>query len=112
MSGDAHGRGSAVHSHAVAGLAHRPVPTLPNHRTDGMPAEPTPFSRSTRMLRTALGPDIGRYLEDPDISSPRSIAAARAKVRRRWRARIRAYSISKGRLWTACTNTCWVAGRI
>src|SRR5437667_8296954 len=32
-----------------------------------MPAEPTPFSRSTRMLRTALGPDIGGYLEDPDI---------------------------------------------
>jgi type IV secretion system protein TrbB len=32
-----------------------------------MPAEPTPFSRSTRMLRTALGPHIGGYLEDPDI---------------------------------------------
>ena len=32
-----------------------------------MPAEPTPFSRSTRMLRTALGPDIGGYLEDQDI---------------------------------------------
>jgi P-type conjugative transfer ATPase TrbB len=32
-----------------------------------MRAEPTPFSRSTRMLRTALGPDIGGYLEDPDI---------------------------------------------
>src|SRR6266566_8397014 len=32
-----------------------------------MSAEPTPFSRSTRMLRTALGPDIGGYLEDPDI---------------------------------------------
>jgi Flp pilus assembly CpaF family ATPase len=32
-----------------------------------MPAEPTRFSRSTRMLRTALGPDIGGYLEDPDI---------------------------------------------
>src|SRR6266700_3985376 len=32
-----------------------------------MPAEPTPFSRSTRMLRTALGPDIGGYLKDPDI---------------------------------------------
>ena len=32
-----------------------------------MPSEPTPFSRSTRMLRTALGPDIGGYLEDPDI---------------------------------------------
>jgi type IV secretion system protein TrbB len=32
-----------------------------------MPAEPTRFFRSTRMLRTALGPDIGGYLEDPDI---------------------------------------------
>src|SRR5438132_12066268 len=32
-----------------------------------MSAEPTPFSRSTRMLRTALGPDIGGYLENPDI---------------------------------------------
>src|SRR6516162_1488109 len=32
-----------------------------------MPAEPTWFTRSTRMLRTALGPDIGGYLEDPDI---------------------------------------------
>src|SRR6516225_4160360 len=32
-----------------------------------MPAEPTRFTRSTRMLRTALGPDIGGYLEDPDI---------------------------------------------
>src|SRR5260370_7991102 len=32
-----------------------------------MSAEPTPFSRSTRMLRTALGPDIGGHLEDPDI---------------------------------------------
>jgi Flp pilus assembly CpaF family ATPase len=33
-----------------------------------MSAEPTtPFSRSTRMLRTALGSDIGGYLEDPDI---------------------------------------------
>src|SRR6266481_7943458 len=32
-----------------------------------MRAEPTPFSRSTRMLRTALGPDIGGYLEDRDI---------------------------------------------
>src|SRR5437773_1819929 len=33
-----------------------------------MPAEPTPFSRSTRMLRTALGPDIGGYLEDPAVA--------------------------------------------
>ncbi len=32
-----------------------------------MPAEPTRFSRSTRMLRSALGPHIGWYLEDPDI---------------------------------------------
>ena len=32
-----------------------------------MPSEPTPFSRSTRMLRTALGTDIGGYIEDPDI---------------------------------------------
>src|SRR5258708_24084642 len=32
-----------------------------------MSAEPTRFSRSTRMLRTALGPDIGGYLQDPDI---------------------------------------------
>src|SRR6266700_7352581 len=32
-----------------------------------MPAEPTRLSRSTRMLRTALGPDIAAYLEDPDI---------------------------------------------
>ena len=32
-----------------------------------MPADPTRFSRSTRMLRTALGPDIATYIEDPDI---------------------------------------------
>jgi type IV secretion system protein TrbB len=32
-----------------------------------MPAEPHAVTRSTRMLRTALGPDIGGYLEDPDI---------------------------------------------
>src|SRR6266849_9237318 len=32
-----------------------------------MSAEPTRFSRSTRMLRTALGPDIGGYLEDDAI---------------------------------------------
>jgi Flp pilus assembly CpaF family ATPase len=32
-----------------------------------MVAEPSRFSRSTRMLRSALGPDIGWYLEDPDI---------------------------------------------
>jgi P-type conjugative transfer ATPase TrbB len=32
-----------------------------------MGAEPSRFSRSTRMLRSALGPHIGWYLEDPDI---------------------------------------------
>src|SRR5215831_7569963 len=32
-----------------------------------MPAEPTRSSRSTRMLRSALGPHIGDCLEDPDI---------------------------------------------
>ena len=32
-----------------------------------MPGDPTPFSRTTRMLRTALGPDIAAYLEDPGI---------------------------------------------
>ncbi len=32
-----------------------------------MPADPTRLSRSTRMLRTALGPDIAASLEDPDI---------------------------------------------
>jgi type IV secretion system protein VirB11 len=32
-----------------------------------MVAELSRFSRSTRMLRSALGPHIGGYLEDPDI---------------------------------------------
>src|SRR5713101_941617 len=36
-------------------------------RREPMPADPTRLSRSTRMLRTALGPDIAASLEDPDI---------------------------------------------
>src|SRR3984893_2718238 len=44
----------------------RVAPILKQGR-GSMPGDPTPFSRSTRMLRTALGPDIAAYLEDPGI---------------------------------------------